>query len=173
MRSCLLLPVVAISTTAAFRVTPPAVPKNSNGKTHLAKLATQSAAPTHDSNAAATLAIGVGLATMGIAEPAFASDVAWIGTTKPLLQAFLTIGTVAFLFRTVLSWFPKYDLKELPWSVIAILTEPFLKPTRAVVPPVAGVDISPIIWVSFLSFLSEILCGPQGLLTIMQKKGGM
>ena len=46
MRSCLLFAVVALSTTAAFRVTPPAVPKNSNGKSHLAKLATHLAAPT-------------------------------------------------------------------------------------------------------------------------------
>ena len=54
---------------------------------------------------------------------------------------------------------------------VAAPTEPLLKPTRKVVPPVAGVDISPIIWVSILSFISEILIGPQGLLTIMQKRG--
>ena len=34
-----------------------------------------------------------------------------------------------------------------------------------------GVDISPLVWVAILSFFSEILVGPQGLLSIMQKKG--
>jgi YggT family protein len=83
----------------------------------------------------------------------------------------LSIFTVLFLFRVVLSWFPKYDLNVLPWNIAAWPTEPILKPTRRLIPPVAGVDISPIVWVAFLSFLSEILIGPQGLLSILQKQG--
>ena len=45
--------------------------------------------------------------------------------------------------RVVLSWFPKYNLNELPWNIAAWPTEPILKPTRALVPPVAGVDVAP------------------------------
>jgi YggT family protein len=33
------------------------------------------------------------------------------------------------------------------------------------VPPIGGVDISPIIWVGIISLLREILLGQQGLLT--------
>ena len=33
----------------------------------------------------------------------------------------------------------------------------------------AGVDISPLVWVAILSFFSEILTGPQGILTIVQR----
>jgi len=98
-----------------------------------------------------------------------ATDTAWIGTTKAVLGPLISVFTVLFLFRVVLSWFPKYDLNVLPWNIAAWPTEPILKPTRRVIPPVAGVDISPIVWVAFLSFLSEILTGPQGLLSIMQK----
>ena len=65
----------------------------------------------------------------------------------------------------------RYDLNVLPWNIAAWPTEPILKPTRRLIPPVAGVDISPIVWVAFLSFLSEILIGPQGLLSILQKQG--
>jgi len=117
------------------------------------------------------LAAIAGVALLSIVEPASASDVSWIAPTKLVLGPMLSIGTIFFLIRVVLSWFPKYSLDELPWSVVAIPTEPLLKTTRKVVPPVAGVDISPIIWVSILSFISEILLGPQGLLTIMQKRG--
>ena len=160
---------------AALRVTPPTNP--------VVPMSGRSTRPVYPASvpmdeargqSASPLALGVGLAVMGVAEPALAAeDVSWIAPTKLVLQPLLTLGTVAFVLRTVLSWFPKYDLKELPWSVVAAPTEPFLKPTRMVVPPVAGVDISPIVWVGILSFFSEILCGPQGLLTIMQKKAGM
>ena len=98
---------------------------------------------------------------LALAEPAAASDVSWVGPTKFVLQPLLTLGTLAMLFRVVLSWFPKYDLKEMPWILVAAPTEPILKFTRLVIPPVAGVDISPIVWVSILSFISEILTGPQ------------
>ena len=133
-------------------------------------------APLLGSDARAVLAAGFALVVA--AEPAFAAsavnpEIAWVAPTKAVMGPILTLGTLAFLFRVVLSWFPKYDLKELPWSVIAIPTEPFLKPTRALVPPVAGVDISPIVWVALLSFFSEIFLGPQGLLTIIEKKGSL
>ena len=87
-----------------------------------------------------------------------------------VLGPFFAVGTIFFLLRVVLSWFPAVKLTELPWNIVATPTEPVLKPTRSIVPPVAGVDISPIIWVSIFSFLNEILIGPQGLLTILQKK---
>jgi len=111
------------------------------------------------------------VAALAIVEPAAASDVAWIAPTKAVLGPALTLGTLAFLMRVVLSWFPKYDLKQLPWSVVAVPTEPLLKLTRALIPPVAGVDITPIVWVGVLSFVSEILLGPQGLFTIMERNG--
>ena len=117
--------------------------------------------------------VSAAIAAIAIVQPAGASETSWIAPTKFVLAPLLTVGTVLFLMRVVLSWFPKYDLTELPWSIAAIPTEPLLKPTRAFVPPVAGVDISPLIWVGILSFFSEILLGPQGLLTIMQKKGGI
>ena len=112
-------------------------------------------------------------ALLAVVEPAAAGDGAWAGTVKFALTPVLTLGTLAFLMRTVLSWFPKYDLKAMPWVIIAVPTEPFLKATRALIPPVAGVDITPIVWVSILSFFSEIFTGPQGLLTIIEKKGGL
>jgi len=38
------------------------------------------------------------------------------------------------------------------------------------VPPVGGVDVSPIIWVGMISFLNEILLGKQGLLILLSTK---
>ena len=79
---------------------------------------------------------------------------------------FLGLMTFLFIFRIVLSWYPQVELNRFPWKLIALPTEPFLIPVRKVVPPLGGVDISPIIWVGICSLLREILVGQQGLLTM-------
>ena len=60
--------------------------------------------------------------------------------------------------------------KKLPFSIAVAPTEWVLGPTRRLIPPVGGVDISPIIWFAFLSFTNEILIGPQGILNLLQRK---
>ena len=75
--------------------------------------------------------------------------------------------TFLFIFRIVLTWYPQVDLNRFPFNVIAWPTEPFLVPLRKIVPPIGGVDITPIIWVGIFSLLREILLGQQGLLRIM------
>ncbi|NEO86405.1 MAG: YggT family protein [Spirulina sp. SIO3F2] len=72
-----------------------------------------------------------------------------------------------FILRIVLTWYPQAQLNQLPWSLIVLPTEPFLAVTRRLVPPLGGVDISPIIWVGIVSLLREILVGQQGLLRMM------
>lgn len=90
------------------------------------------------------------------------------GDIAPLLVGLvLGLYTLLFLFRIILTWYPQIELDKLPWSLIAWPTEIFLIPVRKVVPPIGGVDISPIIWVGIVSFLREILVGQQGLLRMM------
>jgi YggT family protein len=74
-----------------------------------------------------------------------------------------------FVFRIVLTWYPQTELTQFPFNVIAIPTEPFLVVTRKIVPPIGGVDITPIIWVGIFSLLREILLGQQGLLTMLSR----
>lgn len=56
---------------------------------------------------------------------------------------------------------------ELPWSIAYLPTEPLLEPTRRLIPPVGGVDVSPIVWLALISLLNEVLLGPQGLLVLI------
>ncbi len=87
--------------------------------------------------------------------------VSWI--FGPLLGLMLLL----FILRIVLTWYPQVNLNRLPFNLIAWPTEPFLVPARKIVPPIGGVDITPIIWVGILSLLRELLLGQQGLLTMM------
>lgn len=78
------------------------------------------------------------------------------------------LGVFAFLFifRIVLTWYPQVNSQTFPFSWVYAPTEPFLAPTRRLVPPIGGVDISPIVWVGVISLVREVLLGQQGLITM-------
>lgn len=84
-----------------------------------------------------------------------------------VLGPLLGIMIFLFIFRIVLTWYPQVDLNRFPFNIIAWPTEPFLAPLRKLVPPLGGVDITPILWVGIFSLAREILLGQQGLLTMM------
>jgi YggT family protein len=90
-----------------------------------------------------------------------------VDITTSILGPLLGLMIFLFIFRIVLTWYPQVDLKRFPFNLVALPTEIFLIPTRKIVPPIGGVDISPIIWVGIVSLLREILLGQQGLLTMM------
>lgn len=87
--------------------------------------------------------------------------------TSWIIGPFVGLMTFLFIFRIVLTWYPQVNLNRFPFNVIAWPTEPFLVPLRKIVPPIGGVDITPIIWVGIFTLLREILLGQQGLLTMM------
>jgi len=83
------------------------------------------------------------------------------------LGLFLGLMIFLFIFRIVLTWYPQVDLNRFPFNIVAWPTEPFLVPLRKIVPPIGGVDITPIIGVGIFSLLRELLLGQQGLLTMI------
>lgn len=87
-----------------------------------------------------------------------------IGTLS--LSLLLGLMTILFIFRIVLTWYPQVDLNRFPLILIAAPTEPLLKPLRKIIPPIGGVDITPIVCVGLFTLLREILVGQQGLITM-------
>ena len=81
-----------------------------------------------------------------------------------ILSLFFGLMTFLFIFRIILTWYPQLELNRFPFNLIALPTEPFLVPLRKIVPPIGGVDITPIVWVGIFTLLREILLGPQGIL---------
>lgn len=82
-----------------------------------------------------------------------------------LLGVLLASLTLMFLLRIVLTWYPKVNLNKGLWPLIAWPTEPILVATRKLIPPIGGVDVTPVIWVGFISLLRELLVGQQGVLS--------
>lgn len=83
-----------------------------------------------------------------------------------VLGPLLAIMTFMFIFRIVLTWYPEVEQGKFPFNLVIWPTEPFLAPTRKVIPPIGGVDITPIVWVGVFSLVREILLGQQGLVTM-------
>ncbi|MDH6077939.1 YggT family protein [Chrysosporum ovalisporum FSS-45] len=92
-----------------------------------------------------------------------------VNLTVWILGPVLGLMIFLFIFRIILTWYPQVDLNRFPFNLIAWPTEPFLVPLRKLVPPIGGVDITPILWVGIFSLTREILLGQQGLLTIMNR----
>merc|ERR1712232_446368 len=95
----------------------------------------------------------------------------WVVPLQTVLDPTLNLLSFAMLCRIVISWYPTTNLNTLPFNIVVWPTEPLLRPTRSVVPPAFGVDISPMVWLGFFTFLHEILLGQQGLLTLKIKYG--
>lgn len=94
-------------------------------------------------------------------------------TIASLLGPVLNIGQLLMIVRIVLSWYPNINYGKLPWVLAVRPTEPILAPTRKVIPIVGGLDVTPIVWVALLSFINEILLGPQGILNLLQRKADL
>jgi YggT family protein len=82
------------------------------------------------------------------------------------LSILFFIMTLLFIFRIVLTWYPNVNLSEFPYKLAYLPTEPFLVPTRKIIPPLGGIDITPIVWLGIFTLLREILLGQQGLITL-------
>lgn len=91
--------------------------------------------------------------------------------TSWVLGPLLAVMIFLFIFRIVLTWYPQVSLGQFPFNLVVLPTEPFLAPARKMIPPLGGVDITPILWVGIFSLLREILLGQQGLLTMMTRLG--
>ncbi len=84
----------------------------------------------------------------------------------------LAIWTLLFLFRIVLTWYPQVDLSRGVMLLIGGPTEPLLAPTRRLIQPIGGVDVTPVVWVGLLSLVRELLVGQQGLITQVLIRAG-
>ena len=61
------------------------------------------------------------------------------------------------LARVVYSWIRPPDFRDRIFRLLYELTEPFLGPIRRVLPPVGGMDLSPLVASVILLFLAQLL----------------
>jgi YggT family protein len=77
----------------------------------------------------------------------------------PALANFLFFYLMLLTIRILLSWFPNIDWMRQPFSALRQLTDPYLDIFRSFIPPLGGLDFSPILGFFLLQFLISLLGG--------------
>jgi YggT family protein len=76
-------------------------------------------------------------------------------------STFLQIYIILLIIRILLTWFPSVDWLSPPFSILSQLTDPYLNVFRSFIPPLGGIDFSPILAIFLLQFLAQIFSTMQ------------
>lgn len=72
------------------------------------------------------------------------------------IRLFFTILTWSILIRILISWI-RIDPYHPIVRILDQITEPILAPARRIIPPIGGLDFSPVIVIILLNILERIL----------------
>jgi YggT family protein len=88
-------------------------------------------------------------------------DVSFILT---ILYNFLQIYSVLLIIRVLLTWFQSAGWAEQIISFLAPVTDPYLNLFRSIIPPLGGIDLSPILAFLLLNVVQSLVAaGASGL----------
>jgi YggT family protein len=73
------------------------------------------------------------------------------------LGQFIQIYTVLVILRVLLTWFPTVNWSSPPFAVLSQLTDPYLNLFRSLLPPLGGMDFSPILALFVLQIVAGLL----------------
>lgn len=75
------------------------------------------------------------------------------------LATFITIYTYVLIIRILLTWFPTISWYDQPFAALSQLTDPYLNLFRSIIPPLGGIDISPILAILLLQVAGSLIGG--------------
>jgi YggT family protein len=73
------------------------------------------------------------------------------------LRQFIQIYTVIIIIRLLLTWFPTVNWSSPPLVVLSQLTDPYLNLFRSLIPPLGGLDLSPMLAIFLLQIVGNLL----------------
>jgi YggT family protein len=68
----------------------------------------------------------------------------------------LTLLTYAIIIRAVLSWF-RPDPRNTIVRLISKITDPVLRPLERLIPPISGIDFTPLIAILLIQLVQSLL----------------
>lgn len=72
------------------------------------------------------------------------------------LVTFINIYTALLFIRILLSWFPNINWFDPPFSILSQITDPYLNIFRNIIPPLGGLDFSPILALLLLQIVQQV-----------------
>lgn len=72
------------------------------------------------------------------------------------LAGFLQLYFVLLIIRILLSWFPNLNWYNPPLSILSQVTDPYLNLFRSIIPPLGGIDFSPMLAIFVLQIVSQM-----------------
>lgn len=69
------------------------------------------------------------------------------------LSTFIQLYSLLLFIRILLTWFPNVDWYNQPFAALGQVTDPYLNIFRSFIPPLGGIDFSPILAIIVLNFL--------------------
>lgn len=78
-------------------------------------------------------------------------------TLSYLVNNLIYIYIVLILIRALLSWIPNLDWYSQPLKTLSVLTDSFLNIFKKFIPPVSGLDFSPVVAIIVLKIVQKIL----------------
>ncbi|MGF1523425.1 MAG: YggT family protein [Leptolyngbyaceae cyanobacterium] len=79
----------------------------------------------------------------------------FVGMFAEAFAVFLRFYTILLLIRILLSWFPNIDWFSQPFATLSQMTDPYLNLFRSFIPPLGGIDFSPILAFLVLNLVSQ------------------
>jgi YggT family protein len=80
-----------------------------------------------------------------------------------LASTLSTIYTGLLIVRILLTWFPNISFYDQPFATLAQLTDPYLNLFRSIIPPLGGMDLSPMLAIFALQLLGGFVAGIPAL----------
>ncbi|MDZ7950018.1 MULTISPECIES: YggT family protein [unclassified Nostoc] len=73
------------------------------------------------------------------------------------LITFVSFYSYLLIIRVLLTWFPTINWYNQPFAALAQITDPYLNLFRSIIPPLGGMDFSPILAFLALNLVSGLL----------------
>lgn len=80
------------------------------------------------------------------------------------LLTFIQFYSYLLIGRVLLTWFPQIEWSSQPFAALSQITDPYLNLFRNIIPPLGGIDLSPILAFLALNVVSGLLAGVAGSL---------
>jgi YggT family protein len=80
----------------------------------------------------------------------------YLAQASMILSSAIEAYTFVIILWCLLSWFPNIRWYEQPFKTLDMMVTPLIRPFRKILPPMGGIDLSPMVAILALQFLASL-----------------